>query len=114
MRVTPLILFDITGSRPDGALFVNNRVYYNHAFAMCSIGAKQEVLTQGGPFVIKIKGIVMHKTSWIEPGEQERREYAQIYVLDPQRACDTRLSNFPRLDPVLTEELESDLRQNHR
>ena len=113
-QLTPLMYSLLTGTHPKSSHFITNSLYYNNAFAMCSMGAKSEILARGGPLVIKLNGIVMHNTSWIQPRNDEPHRYAQVYVLDPQQAVQNRLSRCPILDSTLVEELELDLRNHNR
>ena len=66
---------------------------------MCSLGVQKEFLRQGGPFVVKLNGLLTHLTSWIHPTNGGPRRYSQLAVLDPEEAILQRLSSRDRLRP---------------
>lgn len=80
---------------------------------MCSIGSAQEISTVGGTFIVKLNGLVMHRTSSIQSNPGKRRQIAQLYLIEPSQAVGDILSYNPSLYPLLTTLLEGTPRRGN-
>lgn len=69
---------------------------YNNALSFASMGVKVVDLPGRGPCVFKVNGQTYHRTSHIEPINNESPQYAQLYVLDSTQAtdiCENHIAN---------------------
>jgi hypothetical protein len=109
--VPELVIELLDGTHQLSGHFKKNIIYYNNSFAMCSLGIGRMDIATGGPYIVKMNGLIMHRTSWIHPNGNDVRSYAQIYVLDPERAVETRQQQIDDLREDLLLEMELELRR---
>jgi len=95
--------------------FHNNIWQYNAAFAMTLVGVKinNSVTRQSGPYCFKIQGELDHLTGALLPHGDQTPIYAQIYILDTAEQLNVRKANNHNLDPVVMDNLQPMLLDNH-
>jgi len=105
----------LTGDDYSSREFCNNIRQYNAAFAMTSVGVKidNSVTKQSGPCCFKIQRELHHLTSTLLPHGDQTLMYAQIYILDIVEQLNVRRANNHNLDPVVMDNLQTMLVDNH-
>jgi len=105
----------LTGNDYSSREFCNNIWQYNAAFAMTSVEVKidNSVTRQSGPYCFKIQGELHHLTSAFLSHNDQTPMYAQIYILDTAEQLNIRRANNHNLDPVVIDNLQTMLLDNH-
>ena len=82
---------------------------------MTSVGVKidNSVTRQSGPYCFKIQGELHHLTSALLSHSNYPPTYAQIYILDTAKQLNVRRLNNRNLDPVVMDNLQTILLDNH-
>lgn len=85
----------LTGHDPRSEMFRREIHKYNNAFAFTSIGMKRDRSTEGqhGMYSIRAQGRIGHNIGSLLPQGNEPHCFAQIYLLDTERAVETRLQH---------------------
>lgn len=83
---------------PRGKAFRADIQKYNNCFAFTSIGMKQDFDTWGprGIYNLRVSGRVTHRIGYFEPNDGEEHRFAQIYMLDDERAVEVRMNHILR------------------
>jgi hypothetical protein len=99
LRVPPLLLYNLfTADTPPAKEFRTNIVQYNAALAFTSLGVKVDHSIIGrGPPVFRIHGELRHLSGSLLPEESAQPCYSQLYVYDPDTACQHRMSRNENL-----------------
>jgi len=105
----------LTGDNYSSREFCNNIRQYNAAFAITSVGVKidNSVTKQSGPYCFKIQGELHHLTGALLSHGDYPLIYAQIYILDTAEQLNIRRLNNRNLDPVVIDNLQIMLLDNH-
>ena len=82
---------------------------------MTSVGVKidNSVTRQSGPYCFKIQGELHHLTSTPLSHSDQTPMYVQIYILDTAEQLNIRRANNNNLDPVVMNNLQTMLLDNH-
>jgi len=82
---------------------------------MTSVGVKidNSVTRQSGPYCFKIQGELHHLTGALLSHSDHPPTYAQIYILDTAEQLNVRRLNNRNLDPVVMDNLQTMLLDNH-
>ncbi len=75
--------------------------------AFISLSAKvDESVTRGpGPYSFRIQGEFYHKIGSLCPAEEQRPQFAQLYIHDTKREHQNRHAVMPSLDPTMFDQL---------
>jgi len=105
----------LTGNDYSSREFCNNIRQYNAALAMTSVEVKidNSVTRQSGPYCFKIQGKLYHLTGALLPHGDQTLIYMQIYILDTAEQLNVRRANNNNLDPVVMDNLQTMLLNNH-
>jgi len=105
----------LTGNDYSSREFHNNIQQYNAAFAVTSVGVKigNSVTGQSGFYCFKIQGELHHLTGALFPHGDQTPMYVQIYILDTAEQLNVRRANNNNLDPVVIDNLQTMLLDNH-
>ncbi|XP_021968097.1 uncharacterized protein LOC110863154 [Folsomia candida] len=68
------------------------RLEMHLAFAFASVGAQIRAPPGFGPYCFRVHGQICHLTGTLHPEEGEPRQYAQLYILDPDEANNRRMN----------------------
>jgi len=103
-------------ANPHHRSFRDNIRSYNSALSFASLGAKIVDMPGRGPYVFKIHGTTYHRTSHLQPVNEQAPQYAQLYVLDSSEATEHR-QNHPenvncRAD--ILDQIDRFFRENNR
>lgn len=91
IKESELITQLLTGAHGLSKHFLENIRKYNNAFAFASMGAQIRPPGGHGPYCFRVHGQVYHQTGALHPKAGERRQFAQIYILDPEEQTNQRL-----------------------
>jgi len=82
---------------------------------MTSVGVKidNSVTRQFGSYCFKIQGELHHLTGALLPHGNQTPMYVQIYILDIAEQLNVRRTNNNNLDPVVIDNLQTMLLDNH-
>ena len=82
---------------------------------MTSVEVKidNSVTRQSGPYCFKIQGELHHLTDALLSYSNHPPTYAQIYILDTAEQLNVRRLNNRNLDPVVIDNLQTMLLDNH-
>jgi hypothetical protein len=71
-------------------------------FAFISLSAKVDELVIGGlgPYSFRIQGELYHKIESLCPAEEQRPQFAQLYIHDMKCEHQNRHAIMPSLDPM--------------
>ena len=103
-------------THPNHANFREHIRSYNSAVSFASMGAKIVDLPGRGPFVFKVQGQTYHRTSHLQPMNDQTPKFAQLYVLDSTQATEVRkdqAANAQCLEHLLYE-IDRFFRQHNR
>ena len=88
---------------------------YNMSLAFTSLGVSEDTrVNRRGPWVFRILGQLSHYSGALVPDANEAPRYAQLYLYDPQIACEQRMIRNPNLRPTTMRLLQDLLTQSHR
>lgn len=94
----------INENNPFHSNFIKNIRNYNSAMSFASMGATTVNMPGYGPYVFKVQGQTYHRTSHVEPVNNQSPKFAQLYIMDSNLATDERMSvreNDKCLQPVM-------------
>ena len=91
IKLDPLIQRLMTHQHEYSKNFHNNIRSLNSALAFTSMGANIAPLPGYGPYCFRINGQIYHRTGSLHPQNDDNRQFAQLYILDPQEASIQRL-----------------------
>jgi len=85
------------------------------AFAMTSVGVKidNSVTRQSSSYCLKIQGELYYLTGAFLSHSDQTLMYVQIYILDTAEQLNIRRANNHNLDPVMIDNLQTMLLDNH-
>lgn len=121
-RPPPTLWRLFTGLHPASDNFFANIRQFNSALAFVSMGSKHVELPAGhGPYLYKIGGEVYHRSGDLAAAPGEPRQYAQLWVYDPQSEDQTNAVVNERMghaantncDRPLMRELTGVLQEHH-
>jgi len=78
----------MTGNHPHARNFFDNIRSFNSSLAFASMGATLAPPPGYGPYCFIIQGQIYHRTCALHPQNDDKRIYAQLYILDPSEASD--------------------------
>ncbi len=82
----------LTGNREASKNYKENIIHYNASLAFASRQADYDLLPdRRGPYFMRIHGQVHHHIGGLRPTQGQRRQYAQLYILDAQQALEQRM-----------------------
>lgn len=95
--------------------FRKNIRNYNSAVAFASFSAKEELFSTKGPPVIRIHGQIYHRASHLHPNDENKRRFAQLYIMDSRTANQERIKQCMqfKLDQQILDILDNFLRRNN-
>jgi len=113
--LTGILHNHLTGDDYSSREFHNNIWQYNAAFAMTSVGVKidNSVTKQSGSYCFKIQRELHHLTGALLSHGNQTPIYTQIYILDTAEQLNVRRLNNRNLDPVVMDNLQTMLLDNH-
>ncbi|XP_021961437.1 uncharacterized protein LOC110857104 [Folsomia candida] len=87
----------------------------NSALAFASMGANIAPPPGYGPYCFRINGQIYHRTGSLHPTNGDQRKFAQLYILDPDEACDQRMMirENAHCNAEIMRELSSFMAQNN-
>lgn len=104
----------LTGNDPDSTHFRENIWKYNRALAFTSLGVREDWSINGrGPPVFRVSGELHHYIGALDPQPGRLPRYAQLYVVEPQRALHARTVQNPTLARTVLESLQTMLLSSH-
>ncbi|CAF1173132.1 unnamed protein product [Rotaria magnacalcarata] len=77
----------------DGRNFREHVLNYNSALAFASLAAQIAAPTTREPYCFRIHEQIYHRISALHPGENQRAQYGQLYILDSTLALQERMGN---------------------
>jgi PIF1-like helicase/Helitron helicase-like domain at N-terminus len=88
----PAIIQELLTNQHDySANFLDNIRKYNSALAFASMGAQVKPPPGHGPYCFRVQGQVYHQSGPLHPLNGESRQFAQLYILDPDEALEQRM-----------------------
>ena len=108
------LLFDVTN--PSCTHFRENIRSYNSAVSFASLGAKIVELPGRGPYVFKVHGQTYHRTSHLQPLDDQVPQFAQLHVFDSTQATDIRHGHIANdlCRREILDQIDRFFRQNNR
>jgi len=91
IRRSELIENLMTGKHEESKNFMANIRSYNSSLAFVSMGAKIVPPPGHGPYCFRIHGQIYHRTGTLIPENDEVKQFAQLYILDPTAASEERM-----------------------
>ena len=85
----------MTGEHEHSQNFMDNIRSINSALAFASMGAKVAPPPGYGPYCFRIHGQIYHRSGALHPDNDDRRQFAQLYILDPDEASEQRMQMRP-------------------
>jgi hypothetical protein len=97
----------LTGKDSNVVKFQDQICMYNSVLAFISLGAKvDELITRGiKPYSFRIQGEFYHKIGSLCPAEEQRPQFAQLYIHDTKCEHQNRHAVMPSLDPRMLDRL---------
>lgn len=95
IRISPLLRTLMTGEHEHSQNFMDNIRSINSALAFASMGAKVAPPPGYGPYCFRIHGQIYHRSGALHPDNDDRRQFAQLYILDPDEASEQRMQMRP-------------------
>ncbi|CAG8689944.1 17459_t:CDS:1 [Cetraspora pellucida] len=89
-------------------LFKQNIKMYNSALSFTSLGANidHSITGTSGVYSFRIHGKMYHSIGSLFPDDDNRPEFAQLYIYDTEHELRNRMNIMPGLDPVILGELQ--------
>jgi len=80
---------------------------YNSVLAFISLGAKvdESVIGGPGPYSFRIQDELYHKIGSLCPAEEQRPQFAQLYIHDTKHERQNHHAVMPSLDPTMLDRL---------
>ncbi|XP_054722399.1 uncharacterized protein LOC129232184 [Uloborus diversus] len=97
----------------DAKHFVRNFRRYNACFSMTSFGAEKEVKEAGFMPTLKVQGQVYHRVGSLEPSENERPKFLQVYFISDTEQLTQRCKYIENIKPKLVSQLQAMLHQEN-
>ena len=91
IRVSPLIKQLFTRQHEHSNNFHDNIRSINSALAFASLGANIAPPPGYGPYCFRINGQIYHRSGALHPSNDDQRQFAQLYILDPEEAANQRM-----------------------
>ena len=82
----------LTGLDSQSKNFRENIRSFNSALSFASMGAQIKPPSGSGPYCFRIHGQIYHRASTLHPPPNEKRQFAQLYILDPDEATEQRMA----------------------
>ncbi|XP_063794712.1 LOW QUALITY PROTEIN: uncharacterized protein LOC134949961 [Pseudophryne corroboree] len=108
------LLSDI--ANPNRIHFRDNIRSYNSAVSFASMGATIVTLPGNGPYVFKVHGQTYHRTSHLQPINNQAPQFAQLYVIDSTQAANFREEHAANDDcrPEIVDQIDRFFRKHNR
>ncbi|XP_051782594.1 LOW QUALITY PROTEIN: uncharacterized protein LOC127527552 [Erpetoichthys calabaricus] len=88
LRTNPFIQQLMTGQHHYSKNFMENIRSINSALAFASMGANITPPPGYGPCCFRIHGSICHRAGTLHPQQDQNRQFAQLYILDPSEAAE--------------------------
>ncbi|XP_030066701.1 uncharacterized protein LOC115475101 [Microcaecilia unicolor] len=95
IRSNELIQQLLSGEHQYSKNFFENIRSINSSLAFASMGANISPPPGYGPYCFRINGTIYHRTGSLHPDNEKQRQFAQLYILDPDEAALQRLQILP-------------------
>lgn len=88
----------------------------NNAVSFASMGAKIVDVPGRGPYVFKIHGQTCHKTSHLQPINNQQPQYAQLYIINSTQATGIRQQHQANanIPAIILDQIDRFFRQHNR
>jgi hypothetical protein len=109
IRVSPLIQKLMSRNHEHSKNFHDIVRSLNSALALASMGANIAPPPGYGPYCFRINGQIYHRAGALHPSNGDQRKFAQLYILDPEKAGNQRMQIQENLkcNPALMKELST-------
>ncbi|XP_030046483.1 uncharacterized protein LOC115461068 [Microcaecilia unicolor] len=95
IRSNELIQQLLSGEHQYSKNFFENIRSINSSLAFASMGVNISPPPGYGPYCFRINGTIYHRTGSLHPDNEKQRQFAQLYILDPDEAALQRLQILP-------------------